>query len=52
MDKVSQLHLARIAPQLQAVIVPDGVGGIQLLDLVRDETLRQFKSRRNAGPPK
>ena len=51
-DKASQLHLARVAPRLQAIIVPDGAGGIQLVDLVRDETLRQFESRRNAGSPK
>jgi hypothetical protein len=48
-DQASQLYLVRLSPHLQAVITPSTQGGIQLLDLVHDETLKQFETGKDAG---
>ncbi len=42
LDDVSQLYVVSVAPDLRAIVVPKAGGRIDLVDLVRAETLKQF----------
>jgi len=48
LDQVSNLYVVRVSPQLRAIILPKVDGTIQLIDLVRKETLKQFQTGREA----
>lgn len=49
-DPSSDLYLVRVLPNFQAVIAPSGTDELRLLDLVHDETLKQFETSKISRP--